>query len=415
MELSTNNKLKKFIYNSSPNDVSNITFIFDNIGSGTHREYPGIAHCIEHMIFKGNKSGIDISQRLTELTGGLFNAYTAYNKTVFQVETKNILPTIELLITMLSEPSFAKTEVEKEKTVIEHELNLFLDNPIAHVVNLMSKSYTVGNKPVMSHDYIAQKNYLPNLNRETLIKVFNEKYSPDNCTLIISGNVNEQTLEDINSKIQKWNTKTSNDNNNIITCDYKPNIHLENAKTNSIYVSMFFNGPKSNDVSNTVNMYLLNTILGTGLNSYFMKNIRVEKNLTYEISSFALQEKDHGIWGITTSTDKKHLQDLLSSLKSQVKNLSKDIIKEDSIAVAKSLLLQTIDLPPASPKIATTNSMFFNEVGVTKTELKSIINNTSCESMKNWYEKMINTGMSLALYGDVSESEYASLNINTTW
>ena len=105
------------------------------IGAGTRDELPeenGIAHYIEHCVFKGtaHHSARQIIHSI-EGIGGEINAYTTKEETTFYaaIMCEHVQLTLHLIAEMLKEPSFRKEETDKERMVIMDEIESYNDQP----------------------------------------------------------------------------------------------------------------------------------------------------------------------------------------------------------------------------------------------------------------------------------------------
>ena len=92
----------------------------------------GIAHFIEHMLFKGTKKrkAYHILSRLEDV-GGELNAYTTKEETAIHASflKEDYERTIELISDITFNSVFPQKEIEKEKDVVIEEINSYLDNP----------------------------------------------------------------------------------------------------------------------------------------------------------------------------------------------------------------------------------------------------------------------------------------------
>src|ERR1700738_4479992 len=136
------------------------------IGTGSRRETPeenGIAHFIEHMVFKGtsNRSAEEIARSVDSIGGGL-DAFTA--KEMVSYNTKVLdehLPlAFDVLADLVRNPLFREEDIEKEKGVILEELKMEVDNPEYLLHEIFSsnfwKDHPIG-KPILGTKDTVQK------------------------------------------------------------------------------------------------------------------------------------------------------------------------------------------------------------------------------------------------------------------
>ncbi|MBE0666362.1 MAG: insulinase family protein, partial [Bacteroidales bacterium] len=109
------------------------------INAGSRDELPeehGMAHFIEHMLFKGTakRKSFHILSRLEDV-GGELNAYTTKEETAIHASflKEHYSRAVELLADLLFASTYNVSEIEKEKEVVIEEINSYLDNPAEYI------------------------------------------------------------------------------------------------------------------------------------------------------------------------------------------------------------------------------------------------------------------------------------------
>ena len=122
----------KIVHRKTPSPVAYVGVM---VGAGTRDEMPeenGMAHYIEHCVFKGtaHRTGRQLIQSI-EGIGGEINAYTTKEETTFYaaILTSHLQLALHLIAEMLIEPSFKKEETDKERMVIMDEIESYNDSP----------------------------------------------------------------------------------------------------------------------------------------------------------------------------------------------------------------------------------------------------------------------------------------------
>src|SRR5437870_5004687 len=112
-------------------------------GVGGRYEAPktkGIAHFMEHMAFKGSRNyTCDQIKQLVEGVGGNLNAFTSEEETCYyaKVPRKHLSRTFDILADISFHPKIAKSDLEKERTVILEEIKMYHDLPQYYVMELL--------------------------------------------------------------------------------------------------------------------------------------------------------------------------------------------------------------------------------------------------------------------------------------
>ncbi len=164
------------------------------VGTGSAHEQEllgaGLSHLIEHMIFKGTptRGPAEISRAISDV-GGLINAYTSVDRTVFFVDlpAANWQTGFEILADALRHAAFPEDEWRREKEVILREMAMCRDNPDNEISRLLLETaYRVHpyRVPIIGYEDIFRR-----LTREDLLNFFQRHYTPDNMILAIAGDI----------------------------------------------------------------------------------------------------------------------------------------------------------------------------------------------------------------------------------
>src|SRR5438034_1303871 len=150
----------------------------------------GLAHYIEHMIFKGTRTRPPGSiDRMIEGFGGTSNAFTSYDTTHydFVVPVKHLRATVELLADLAVNASFPPDEIESEKKVVFEEMNLVEDDPDKF---LLRRLYEVAYSP---HPYgrqiLGTHEFIERLRRDRLLAFYRKYFVPKNMVVVVIGAV----------------------------------------------------------------------------------------------------------------------------------------------------------------------------------------------------------------------------------
>ncbi len=181
------NGMKVALRHSADSMVSYIG-VAVNAGSrdeGTHLH--GLAHFVEHTIFKGTSSrrSWHISNRM-ESIGGELNAYTSKEETVIYTNAPagNAERAIELLADIVANSRFPEAELEKEREVVIEEINSYLDSPADSVYDELEELIFAGSG--LAHNILGSKESVRSLNSKDCREFLDMWYVPSNMTAYIS-------------------------------------------------------------------------------------------------------------------------------------------------------------------------------------------------------------------------------------
>ena len=150
-------------------------------------EVSGVSHFLEHMAFKGTprRSAEDINRQFDEL-GARNNAYTSEDHTVYYAA---VLPErreaiLDLLTDMLR-PSLRQEDFDVEKNVILEEIAMYADRPSFLVFDEGQERYYRGHPA--GNSILGSTESIAGLTRDRMAAYFEERYAPDNLTLVLTG------------------------------------------------------------------------------------------------------------------------------------------------------------------------------------------------------------------------------------
>ncbi|HLY12612.1 MAG TPA: pitrilysin family protein [Planctomycetota bacterium] len=158
---------------------------------------PGIAHFLEHQLFK-KAGGEDILMEFGKY-GASSNAFTDYCTTAYYFTgSGSFEKNLELLTGFVSAPYFEADNVAKEKLIIEQELRMYEDAPDHRLYkNLMGVLYTV--HPVRL-DIGGEVSDIQKIDRDLLEKCYRMFYNPSNMVLVVAGDVDPAAAFEVAEK-----------------------------------------------------------------------------------------------------------------------------------------------------------------------------------------------------------------------
>ena len=170
-----------------------------SIRCGTRDEegfHSGIAHFIEHTIFKGTakRSASSINSCLDRL-GGELNAFTTKEEIVIHatVLKEDAKKAVDLLWELATCPTFPEKEIEKEKSVVIEEINAYKDSPADDVYDkfeeLLFQDSPLG-RPILGTAASVKK-----ITSEEMIRFARENFTPDRMAMTIVADLDEKKME----------------------------------------------------------------------------------------------------------------------------------------------------------------------------------------------------------------------------
>lgn len=290
-------------------------------GVGTRHERPeenGMAHYIEHCVFKGTEhyTARQIINKI-EGIGGEINAYTTKEETTFYAAAlkQHFRTTLHLLADMILHPTFPKRETDKELTVILDEIESYNDSPSELIYDDFESLLFHGSS--LALPILGTKKTLRRISAspEQPLQWMANHYSPERMVLFVTGDISpKQLVAHAERELGQFAQKQPIDNQTVQSHNM---IHGGDADSALQYVSyrrhthqthlMF--GARAYEIGNEkqLAMYLLNNILGGGsMSSRLNLSLREQRGLVYTVESQYTPLSDTGYWNVYMACEPPH-------------------------------------------------------------------------------------------------------------
>ncbi len=306
----------------------------------------GLAHFIEHMLFKGteNRNHRQIAEDIDKL-GGVINAFTSKEYTCFYIKVlKDFIDDgFDVLKDLIENPLMDENELEKEKSVIIEEINMTEDTPEEAVFDIFMENAIEGSfgKPILG-----TREHIKAYTRDDLLRFMGKHYRPENIIISCVGYV--ESLEcslDSNFSYREFFASTG---------DYEPGFAFKSGVDvvkRDIQQSNVVLGCELFDIydERKYAAYLLNDIFGGTMSSRLFQTIRETQSLCYNISSSVRLFQKGGLFTIFAGTFKENTQRLLDSIKNELKRLKEEGVTQDELDRAKTYFKGSYLLSLESP------------------------------------------------------------------
>lgn len=312
------------------------------IGSIYERpENKGIAHFVEHMLFKGtkNRNNQQLNEEL-EQRAGEYNAYTDYNCTIYSITALNdeLNSSLELLSDMLQNSIFPENEVEKERGVILAEIRTSKDD-----IEDFSFRKTLENafrKSSIKIDTAGKENTVKKFTREDLISFYDQYYVANNaCVTIVSPNDHEFVFDLVSKYFSNWRKGEFKKGEVIVEDNIatkKVSHKKEIEQSTIVYLYTFHNLNKQEELA----LRILNYKLGESSNSILFRRLREERGLAYDIYSELDVTEDVKLLIIYTSVNEEDVEEAISVIDEAIQDIKNEkiLLDEGNISLMRKVL-----------------------------------------------------------------------------
>ncbi len=318
---------------------------------GEPSELNGIAHFIEHMVFKGTsrRSAEQIAREMDSV-GGLLDAFTSKEMVSFNAKVldENLPIAFDVLSDLVLGPVFADEDIDKEKQVILEEIRMEDDNPESLAHEMLTQSFWRGHP--LGAPILGTRATVRGFTRASVVNCFQRWYTPANTVITAAGNVHLESLLKLVGKSFAGlksnprtppNQRTAPHTHARLITRNKP--ALEQAHITLAVPSYPLVHPRRYAAS------VLNNILGGSMSSRLFQNIRERQGLAYAVFSELNPYSDAGMLSVYAGTSRSTTERVLRSIAGEFARLKRELVVPEELRRAKDQLKGSLVLSLESP------------------------------------------------------------------
>lgn len=282
----------------------------------------GIAHLIEHMLFKGTarRKAYHILSRLDD-AGGELNAYTTKEETAIHASVlkEDFEKAVDIIMDISFNSIYPEKEIEKEKDVIIEEINSYLDSPAELIFDDFEEMVFSGQP--LGRNILGTPESVKSFTQKSINDFILKNYSTNQMVFCSVGNISDDKMIKLFVKYfgpvpEKKKKRRSNK-----TALYEP---ASIVKKKDTYQNHCIIGNVAYDLNDNrrLGMFLLNNLLGgQGLNSRLNLSLREKNGLAYNVESNYNSYSDTGVFSIYFGCDSLNLDKSISITLSEMNRL----------------------------------------------------------------------------------------------
>jgi zinc protease len=296
----------------------------------------GISHFIEHLVFKGSdKFGAGEMAQAIEGSGGVLNAYTSFDQTVFHVTlSKDFVDSgLEVISEMMGRPKFDKTEIDNEREVVIEEIKRSLDNPHQQASRLLFSS--MYHKHPYGIPVIGYDDNIRRVKREEIVDYYQKRYVPQNMNLVVVGDFESAEMKQKIKALYEGFSKNKLAKVKRISEPAKKTTEVTVKKSVFNESILYFSWPCPNAKhADATGLLTLAVILGQGESSRLVHKIRNEQKLVNSIGASVFSPKDPGFFAVSVALNKDNTREVLKSVEQTIEDLIRTGPTEDELRKA---------------------------------------------------------------------------------
>ncbi len=309
-----------------------------NVGSrDEHASQSGMAHAVEHMLFKGTETH-DAAQLGRELDclGGNFNAFTTRERSCLHAHVlhEDWQQALSLMCAMFLAPTMPESEWQRERQVIRAELAMTQDSP-EEWIDDQHALYAFPDQAV-GRPVLGSEACLDRWTAADLRAFHAQYYQPERMLLLASGQLDHQAL------CRFMETQHFPVSKRPVLARQKPRFSsaIRYFERDQEQVQLLWSVPlESFSKADKPKAWLANQLLGGCMSSWLFREVRERRGLAYGVASHFSMMSDAGLWTIACAVEPSRLPECVSVLKETLADCLQNMGQNNELAEAKRQLV----------------------------------------------------------------------------
>ncbi len=300
-------------------------------------ERGGIAHFVEHMLFKGTatRSAEDIAQAIDSI-GGQLDAFTAkeYASYYIKVLDEHLPLALDILSDIVLNPAFSPEDLEREKKVVVEEIKMVEDTPDDLVHELFTQGFWE-NHP-LGRPILGTRETVESFNADLLRGYFRSTYTPRNLIISAVGNLeHERVRELVEERFARL--EADGDASGEQAPKVVPKVLIRNKELEQSHICLGASSyPQNHD--DRYSSYVLNTLLGGSMSSRLFQNVREKRGLAYAVFSGLSAYRDAGSFTVYAGCSNEAVGEVIDLIVEELRGVRQSPVPDAELQRAKDHL-----------------------------------------------------------------------------
>ena len=298
----------------------------------------GIAHFVEHMLFKGTdtRSAEDIAQAIDSI-GGQLDAFTAkeYAGYYIKVLDEHLPLAVDLLSDIVMRPAFVEEEVGREKKVILEEIKMVEDTPDDLVHELFTQHFWEGHP--LGRPILGSKETVEAFTGPVAARVFPPRVCRAEHDRLGGRQPRARARQRSGRPRVRRRSPPNGESIPQRPPTVKPSVLLRTKELEQSHICLGTNSYQQNHDDRYVS-YILNSVLGGSMSSRLFQNVREKRGLAYSVFSGMSAYRDAGNMTIYAGCADDAVEEVIDLSVEELRGLKRTPVPDDELKRAKDHL-----------------------------------------------------------------------------
>ncbi|MCD6726395.1 MAG: insulinase family protein [Solirubrobacteraceae bacterium] len=307
--------------------ATTILVAFD-AGARTERhDENGMAHFLEHLVFKGGEIYDDYRKvnETAERMGGALNAYTSHDLVAFHITVRagSAMPAMDLLTDFVGRPRVDSAELDRERGVVIQEIQRHKDQPASVAAELIERA-GFGEHP-LGRSVLGPEEHLLTFSREALIAFRDRRWSGSRGGAFIVGNLDEVPEDGQVDELMARFPDIPEPAPAERVAPFAPETLVDESDTNQSHLRMLYRPEiDPTDPAERAALSIYATLLGGSMGSRLFDEIREQRGLAYSVFAVDHVASDHGALMMAAGLDSSKCIEAYTRMREIVAELHSD-------------------------------------------------------------------------------------------
>ena len=300
-------------------------------------ERTGIAHFVEHMLFKGTarRTAEDIAQAIDSI-GGQLDAFTAKECASYYIKVldEHLPRAFDILSDLVLNPAFRDEDIKREKKVVLEEIKMVEDTPDDLVHELFTQQFWQGHP--LGRPILGTRETVEQLTRESLREYFRRAYAARNFIISAAGNLEHDRVRELVSGafgVLPVEGQPVQSSAPVVV----PKLIVRNKEFEQSHVCLGASSYPQDHEDRYVS-YILNTVLGGSMSSRLFQNVREKRGLAYAVASSLSAYRDAGSLTVYAGCDTQVVGEVIDLVVEELRGIKAAPMPEMELRRAKDHL-----------------------------------------------------------------------------
>ncbi|HUD23520.1 MAG TPA: pitrilysin family protein [Acidobacteriaceae bacterium] len=308
------------------------------------QELNGISHFVEHMVFKGTTTrNARQFAREVDSIGGNLDAFTSKENICFNIKVldDNIAPALDLLSDLVLHPTFTPEDITREQGVILEEIKMDEDSPDYLVHETFTQNFWKGH--ALGRPTLGTVKSVASFTKPVVFDFYASRFTPRNMVFSAAGHLDHDSF--VTQVAEQFSGLGASSGPPLAKLPAPATfaaITLKRKKSlEQVQLCLGVPAPPVDSPARYA-VYLLNSMLGSGMSSRLFQTIREDRGLAYSIYSEASPFRDTGALSIYAGTSAEKTPEVIRLTMDELRRLKEDTVPEAELRRAKDQLKSNI-------------------------------------------------------------------------